>query len=154
MSKLGFSQKDNYTRCKNSAIYSLAMREHSKQELRNKLKKKDYVEGVDINKLLAELEENNYLNEARFVESYIRYRSSRGFGPNKIRSELQIRGISTSLSNNGFEEAEVDWYQIAKEQLGKKFGSSLSEDFKTKSKRMRFLSTKGFSNDIIKEVIY
>jgi len=154
MSKLGFSQRDNYTRCKNSAIYSLAMREHSRQELRNKLQQKKYVDGVDISKLLNELEESNYLNETRFVESYIRHRSSRGFGPIKIRSELQIRGINTNLINLGFEEAEADWYQNAKEQLQKKFGTSHSEDFKTKSKRMRFLSNKGFSNDIIKATIY
>lgn len=154
MSKLGFSPKDNYTRCKNSAIYSLAMREHSRKELHNKLQKKEYVDGVDICKLLNELEENNYLNETRFVESYIRHRTSKGFGPNKIRSELQKRGIDANQINIGFEEAENDWFQIGKELLQKKFGVSDSEDFKTKSKRMRFLSNKGFSNDVIKAVIY
>jgi len=154
MSKLGFIPKDNYTRCKNSAIYSLAMREHSRQELQNKLQKKEYAEGVDIYKLLNELEESNYLNETRFVESYIRHRTSRGFGSNKIRSELLIRGISSSQINIGFEEAAIDWHQIAKEQLEKKFGDKRSEDFKIKSKRMRFLSTKGFSTEIIKAVTY
>jgi len=83
MSKLGFSTRDNHARCKNSAIYSLAMREHSRLELHNKLQKKDYADGVDINKLLDELEENDYLNEERFAESYIRHRASRGFGKDR-----------------------------------------------------------------------
>ena len=55
--KLGFKKRDNYTRCKNSAIYSLAMREHSRKEIRNKLALKTYIEGVDVDKLLNELED-------------------------------------------------------------------------------------------------
>jgi len=153
MSKLAFNIKDNYTRCKNSAIYSLAMREHSRKELLNKLQKKEYAKDVDINKLLSELEEHNYLNEERFVESYIRYRSSRGFGCARITQELQNRGIQTSMINNAMKVSEIDWYQIAKEQQQKKFGLIKSKDFKEKSKRMRFLSTKGFSTDIIKSVV-
>ena len=119
MSKLGFRPKDNYTRCKNSAIYSLAMREHSRKELHDKLKTKEYVEGVDIDELLNELEENNYLNEERFVESYIRYRASRGFGSVKISSELQLRGITSSTISIGLKDAEADWYQIAENQQGR-----------------------------------
>ena len=153
VSKLGFSTKDNYTRCKNSAIYSLAMREHSRRELHNKLKTKEYVEGVDIDELLNELEEKDYLNEDRFTESYIRYRASRGFGSIKISSELQIRGIRQSQIHIALMEAEVDWYKLAEEQQEKKFGKTKSLDFKEKAKRMRFLSTRGFSNDVIRCVI-
>ncbi len=153
MSKLGFKTKDNYSRCKNSAIYSLAMREHSRLELRNKLLKKEYVDGVDIDKLLNELEENNYLNEDRFIESYIRHRASRGFGPIKISCELQNRGIKTVLIGTAINEAEVDWYKSAKEQIEKKFRKTKPKDFNEKAKRMRFLSTKGFSNEIIKRVL-
>jgi len=153
VSKLGFKTKDNYSRCKNSAIYSLAMREHSRLELKNKLNKKEYVNGVDLEELLDELEESNYLNEERFTESYIRYRSSRGFGPIKISSELQSRGVKSSLIENAYDEADVDWYEIAIEQVKKKFGETKATDFKEKAKRMRFLSTKGFSSDIINYVL-
>ena len=149
MSNLGFTKRDNYTRCKNSAIYSLAMREHSRQEIYNKLQKKEYVEGVDVNELLDELEENNYLNEERFTESFIRYRASRGQGQLKISSELYSRGINKTLINEYLNRAEVNWYDLAVQQMEKKFGKTKSVDYKEKSKRMRFLSTRGFSAEII-----
>ena len=153
MSKLGFTKKDNYTRCKNSAIYSLAMREHSRKELYNKLQKKEYVEGVDIEKLLDELEEKNYLNEQRFAESFLRYRSSKGQGSVKITSELYSRGINRNLIDQTFEKSEINWFNKAKEQLEKKFGKEKSIDFKEKCKRMRFLSSRGFSSEIVHSIV-
>ena len=154
MSQLGFTKKDNYTRCKNSAIYSLAMREHSRQELFQKLQKKEYVEGVDVNQLLNELEESNYLSEERFTESFIRHRASRGQGLIKISNELKKRGISSVMINKALDLSEVNWYENAKSQLDKKFGEIEAKDFKEKTKRMRFLSTRGFSSDIINSIIH
>lgn len=153
MSKLGFTKRDNYTRCKNSAIYSLAMREHSRKELHQKLQKKEYVEGVDIVLLLNELEESNYLCEERFTESFIRYRASRGQGSMKITSELNNRGITTLMISRALAVAEVDWFKIAKDQLEKKFGKSKSNDYKEKAKRMRFLSMRGFTSDVIRSIV-
>jgi len=153
VSKLGFTKRDNYTRCKNSAIYSLAMREHSRKELYNKLQKKEYVEGVDVNKLLDELEEKDYLNEQRFAESFVRYRTSRGQGSIKITSELYIRGINKDLISKTLENSEINWFDKAVEQLEKKFGKTKSTDFKEKCKRMRFLSTRGFSCEIIHSIV-
>lgn len=153
MSQLGFTKRDNYTRCKNSAIYSLAMREHSRKEIHNKLQKKEYVEGVDVEQLLDELEEKNYLNEQRFTESFIRYRASRGQGPVKISSELYVRGINRSLTIESMENSEINWFDLAVEQMKKKFGTTKSVDFKEKSKRMRFLSSRGFSGEIIHTIV-
>lgn len=153
MSKLGFTKRDNYTRCKSSAIYSLAMREHSRKEIFQKLEKKEYVEGVDLERLLKELEEKNYLNEERFVESFLRYRSSRGQGSVKISSELYKRGINKSLINEALESSELNWFDLAFEQMKKKFGETTSIDFKEKSKRMRFLSMRGFTSEVIHAIV-
>ncbi|MEE9326407.1 MAG: regulatory protein RecX [Cocleimonas sp.] len=153
MSKLGFSKRDNYSRCKNSAIYSLAMREHSRLEIKNKLKKKDFSENVDIEVLLDELENNNYLNEERFTESFIRYRSSRGQGPIKISSELSVRGITQVQISNAMQNAEIDWYGGASEQREKKFGLQLPLEFKEKSRQMRFLMGRGFNHDMVNKAI-
>ena len=153
MSRLAFTKKSNYSRCLNSAIYSLAMREHSRYELTQKLKSKDFSEGVDINALLDELEENNYLNEERFAESFIRYKSSRGQGLLKISNELKKRGLSNSLIQSALGDAQVNWSNLAHEQLMKKFGGNKPEDYKEKTRQMRFLSTRGFPTDIIYEVM-
>jgi regulatory protein len=137
----------------NSAIYSLAMREHSRKELFDKLKRKDFSENVDLDALLDELEENNYLNEERFVESYIRCRIARGQGAVKIINDLRQRGITTSLINRAMQEADVDWFVLASEQREKKFGENKPVDFKEKAKQMRFLSSRGFSAEVIRAVV-
>jgi len=137
----------------NSAIYSLAMREHSRKELFDKLKRKDFSENVDLDALLDELEEKNYLNEERFVESYIRSRIARGQGAVKIINDLRQRGITTLLINNAMQEADVDWFVLASEQREKKFGENKPVDFKEKAKQMRFLSSRGFSAEVIRAVV-
>ena len=151
MTKLAFAEKDNYARCINSAIYSLAMREHSRQEIYNKLCRKDFSENVDLNKLLDELEANNYLNEERFTESFIRSRSQRGQGTLKIINELRKRGIKPELINRCMAESGIDWLSLAKEQRKKKFGNAMPLDFKEKTRQMRFLSARGFDADIIRD---
>ena len=153
MSKLTFSKKDNYSRCMNSAIYSLAMREHSRQEIYKKISRKEFSEGVDINLLLDELEENNYLNEQRFTESFIRSRAQRGQGLLKISNELRQRGINSELINQGLSELDIDWYKLASEQRMKKFGENIPEDYKEKARQMRFLSGRGFDSEIIRSII-
>jgi regulatory protein len=153
LSKLGFTKKDNYTRCKNSALYSLAMREHSRLEIYNKLNKKEYAEGVDLEALLDELEASNYLNEERFAESFVRYRISKGQGSIKISDELRQRGLNSFLIKKTIQEAEVDWFELAQQQRLKKFGEDKPADFKEKSRQMRFLSARGFSFDAIRHAV-
>lgn len=153
MSKLGFTKSDNFTRCMNSAVYSLAMREHSRLEIYNKLSKKDFVEGVDLDKLLDKLEENNYLNDERFAESFIRYRSTRGQGAIKITSELRLRGVNRLLVRNALLNSGIDWFALAKEQKEKKFGLGNPRNFKEKAKQMRFLYARGFDSEIIRTII-
>lgn len=153
MSKLAFTKKDNYTRCMNSAVYSLAMREHSRLELFNKLKVKDFSEGVDLDKLLDELSEKNYLNEERFAECFVRSRINRGQGRLKITNELKRKGITQALVQQSMNKNEIDWYELATVQMKKKYGSSKPEDYKEKTKRMRFLSSRGFDAYIIRDIV-
>ncbi len=152
MTRLAFSKKDNYTRCMNSAIYSLAMREHSRQEIYNKLSHKDFSDGVDINALLDELEEKNYLNDNRFTECFIRSRSQRGQGVNKITNDLRQRGITPQLISRALNESNIDWYEMANKQREKKFGKSKPINYKEKARQMRFLFNRGFDAEIIRSV--
>ena len=151
--KLAFTKKDNYTRCLNSAVYSLAMREHSRLELFNKLKVKVFSEGVNLDDLLDELSEKNYLNEERFAECFVRSRVNRGQGRLKITNELQRKGISQSLIQQSMTKNEIDWYEIAAVQIEKKYGTTQPEDYKEKTKRMRFLSSRGFDTYIIRDIV-
>lgn len=153
VSQLEFKKRDNYTRCMSSAVYSLAMREHSRSEIRNKLKRKEYSGDVDLDALLDILEEKDYLNEERFTESFIRYRIARGQGAVKIVNDLKIRGVSSYLINRSIQEADVDWLVVATEQREKKFGEGQPIDIKGKARQVRFLAGRGFPFGIIYSVV-
>jgi regulatory protein len=153
MSKLGFSKRDNDSRCKNSAIYSLAMREHSRYELTNKLLKKDFSEGVDLEKLLDGLEDSDYLSDRRFAESYIRSRVGQGKGRLRILNELKQRGVSTSIISNAMQESGVNWFDLVSCVREKKFGENIPVDYKEKTKQMRFLSGRGFDSEMIRYAV-
>ena len=152
MSSLGFS-RDNYSRCKNSAIYSLAMREHSRQELWRKLTQKDLSADVDLNKLLDELELNDYLNDQRFAESFIRYRVTRGQGKIKIINDLKQRGVSASIIDVSLAQSDTDWFVLASQTREKKFGKVIAVDYKEKTKQMRFLLGRGFDFEMIRHAV-
>ncbi len=153
MSKLSFNKGDNVSRCKNSAIYSLAMREHSRLELKNKLKQKEYSDDVDLDKLLDELEECDYQSDQRFTESFIRYRVSRGQGKVKIINELKLRGVNMELINDSLHKSDVDWYTLACQIREQKFGKNIPADCKDKTKQMRFLFGRGFDSEVIRATV-
>jgi len=153
MSKLGFSKRSDYSRCKNSAIYSLAMREHSRQELYKKLIQKEYSADVDINKLLDELEASGYQSDQRFTESFIRYRVSCGQGKVKISNDLKMRGVSASLISQSMQQSDANWNVLASQLREKKYGENIPHDYKEKAKQMRFLLSRGFDAEMIRYAI-
>ncbi|KAG1707541.1 Regulatory protein RecX [Nymphon striatum] len=110
------------------------MREHSRQEIYLKLSRKEYVTDVDLDALLDELEENNYLSDERFAESFIRYRASRGQGSVKIINELRLRGVKQSIIISAMQEADIDWFALAIEQYEKKFGAKKIVEFTKREK--------------------
>ena len=65
------------------AVNLLSRREHSQAELRAKLLKADF-ELNDIDATIEKLTQANIQSDARFAENYLRYRSQRGYGSQKI----------------------------------------------------------------------
>jgi regulatory protein len=88
-------------------------------------------------------------DDSRFVESFIRSRINRGKGPVRIRAELRQRGLDSMLIDAGLEEAEEDWYELARKVREQKFGSERPREFKEKARQMRFLQYRGFEQDHI-----
>ncbi|MCK5918812.1 MAG: regulatory protein RecX [Cocleimonas sp.] len=140
---------ENYTRCYQTAIGLLARREHSRLELINKIRRKSFSENVDLISLCHDLEESNYLSEARFTEMFVRSRVSRGQGKVKISYELRQRGVDEALIDSALLDAGVDWLLLAKEQREKRFGLKKPKDYKERARQSRFLAGRGFSGEII-----
>jgi len=133
----------------NKAIALLARREYCRVELLKKLKA--YSAEVEIEPILMRLEESGYLSDRRFTESFIRMRVAQGHGQIRIRFDLKSKGVQSDLVQEVLEEQENDWYQLANELYARKYSASSKElDYKERSRRMRFMSQRGFNIDEIK----
>lgn len=129
---------------KHHAVKLLSMREQSRMELIQKLRKKYPEHSALAEPVVEALLNEGWQSDERFAESYIRHRSQRGFGPKRIRQELQQKGVCTSEIEHALLIAEVDWESLENEVYQKKFGSSEPEDYAERAKRMRFMQQRGF----------
>jgi regulatory protein len=138
-----------------AAMNLLARREQSFFELIQKLTLKypDFDKQETILPALEKLREENLQSDARFVESYVHYRSSRGMGPLKIEMELNQKGISRSQVRAKLYKEEMDWITLCQEALERKFSDAPVNDLKDKEKRYRFLSQRGFNSEQIRAVL-
>ncbi len=127
----------------------LARREHSRWELRHKLTAAG-ASGDVADETLDTLEEEDLLSDERFVEAFVASRARKGQGPVRIYQELDRRGVTESLIEDGIDEADVDWYELAAEVRTRKFGKKIPPDFPSRAKQMRFLEYRGFDSDQIR----
>jgi regulatory protein len=134
--------------CRRRAMDFLARREHSRWELRHKLTAAG-ASGDVADETLDALEDEDLLSDERFVESFIVSRVRKGQGPVRISQELDRRGVAESLIEDGIDEADIDWYELAAEVRARKFGNKVPPDFPSRAKQMRFLEYRGFDSDQI-----
>lgn len=124
----------------------LARREHAYDELALKLRQKGF-EQADIIVALDELVADNLLSDERFAYEYTRSRQRRGFGPVRIRLELQERGVNPELIRDTLSEYSLDDWQMAARAVWQKKYSCAPTDFEMLSKQKRFLNYRGFSEE-------
>ncbi len=137
---------------RNSAFDILARREHTRLELTRKLKAKDFTDS-EIEEALDILTQEGLQSDERYTESYVNMRRNRGYGPLKIKLELQQRGVSAELVEAYVEFNDQSWLETARQAYDKKFGGKLLETAKERAKRMRFLQSRGFTGDIIQKTL-
>lgn len=138
------------------ALGLLARREHSAKELRGKLNTRGY--GAElVETVLSRLAAERLQSDERFAEVYLRQRSGKGHGPERIRAELRERGIDDQLISARFRQAEdegqVDWFELAAITYAKKYGRQPIGDLKERAKRQRFLQYRGFTYEQIAAAI-
>ena len=143
---------ERYQQAYASALRLLARREHSELELRRKLVTRG-VEDVLIDRVLAELLDSNLLSNLRFTEVYVRGRFERGYGPARISAELRERGIDAELAQPALAELSDDWIESATRQRSKRFGGGYPDDYRERTRQMRFLQQRGFSGEQIRAAL-
>ncbi len=88
--------ENDYLQAKISALRYLSIRNHSSNELRQKLSKKKFAQDI-IEKVLSELNNQNYLDDKKFAEQFFNELLGKFFGPLKIKNEMLKRGIERKI---------------------------------------------------------
>ena len=135
---------------KGRALRLLSAREHSRAELERKLAEFEEEPG-NLAQALDELQAKGFINEARVVESVLHRRSAK-LGTERIRQELQSKGLASEAVAQAVEQLRTTEVDRAREVWRKKFGAP-PEDAAERAKQMRFLASRGFGGDAIRKVV-
>jgi regulatory protein len=132
-----------------------AYQERCVQELEQKMKTFEVLPS-EFSEYVAWLSENNYLNEARFVEIFVRSKfNQKGWGRTKINYELRKRGISASLLAGAWDGIDdQDYIEKARTLLQKK-----RDEIKTGTSPQRYQKcynyglSKGYESSLVRELL-
>ncbi len=144
------------------ALACLALREHSRQELRRKLlaalqraaerageaPPEDGEARVDA--LLAQLSEQGLLSEQRYIDSRLRTRAPR-LGARRLAAELAQQGLKPE--GETWEAVRASEAERALQLLQRRFGDAPPPDLKERARRVRFLVSRGFATDLAMRLV-
>lgn len=138
------------------ALGLLVRREHSRRELLAKLTAR----GVDadaaaqaVDRMTAE----GWQDNTRFAVSLARMRASTGYGPVRIRAELETHHIGAdaiaaalaSLDDSG----DADWPARARALMLRRYGETVFDDSRLQRKAADFLFRRGFDADSVRSAM-
>lgn len=135
---------------KGRALRLLSGREYSRSELERKLASFEEEPGT-LRSALDDLQAKGFISEARVIESVIHRRSGK-LGLMRIRQELQGKGLDPEAVANALSHLKPSERERAQEVWRKKFGAAPS-DAQDAAKQMRFLASRGFGGDVIRQVV-
>jgi regulatory protein len=135
---------------KGRALRLLSQREHSRAELERKLKTHEEEPGA-LAAALEELQAKGFISDERVVESVL-HRRAAALGALRIRMELQDKGIDPALVEQAVVGLRVSELDRARELWRKKYGKPATTP-EEKAKQARYLSARGFSGEIVMQVL-
>lgn len=144
-------QASDVKRCKDKAMWLISYRDHSRNELFNKLRR-DYRDEI-CEAAVARLEELGLIDDMRYARRYtadlisLKHLSERG-----IRQKLREKGIDRDLIDEVLDEVEIDEEDQIRSIIEKKYARALSDE-KGQRRCANALARLGFSYASIKSVM-
>jgi len=132
------------------ALGLLARREHSRVELTRKLETAGFAR-EEIGMLLDTFEAKNWLSDQRFAESYVADHRARA-GSIKLAYDLRQRGVADSVIESVLSDNRDSELERAREVWKKKF-SVPPADAAEKARQFRFMQSRGFSSEVIRQTM-
>jgi len=142
--------KDEQQSAYSRALHFLSFRARSHQEVRTYLERKGYATEV-IEAVLAQLEEDGFLDDARFSREWVENRTTfRPRSQSMLGWELKHKGVSPEAIETALAEADLDDANLALEAAQRALGRYADlpwEDFARKLGA--YLQRRGFSAQVI-----
>ena len=132
-----------------------AYQERCHQEVVQKLKSLNMIP-VAIDQIISELITNNYLNETRFAQAYVRGKfRHKKWGKIRIQCQLKLRQISPWNIKKAMEEIPYEEYLKTFDELFNKFWVQYKQKdlFLCQKKVVDRLQYRGWENELIFEAI-
>ena len=108
------------------------------------------------NQIILELKVNNYFSDARYCSAVVsgKFRMNK-WGKQKIRAFLKQKRLPDNLISNALKELDPDeYYRTLTVLLEKKWKDAKEKDtFKRQAKVFRYLLSKGFEFELVKEAV-
>lgn len=152
---MGNKNKDSLQKAKDYAFLLLKFRLRSEKEIYGRLRKKKFEEKV-IKETLAFLKDKRFIDDNYFAKVWIESRIKKPLGLRRLKQELKIKGIDKEIIDSQIEQIKKDYSEedivteIAKRRLQKLKGI---EPRKAKRRILGYLLRRGFSPDIVMDVI-
>lgn len=133
------------------AEHYCAYQERSQQEIRDKL----YEWGLwsnDVEELISELIQTNFLNEERFTQAYVSGKFNiKHWGKIKIKQGLKLKRVPDKMIQRALNSIDQDEYLKTILSLAQKKAPLIKEKdaFKRQYKLVSYLMGKGFERDVI-----
>jgi regulatory protein len=131
------------------ALGYLTRREHSRAELYRKLQ--PYAGDEDLDALLDEFKQRDWLSDARYADQMVHARRGK-YGSVKVAHELRTQGVAEELVDKALEELQANEQETARNLWRKKYGTP-PKNLEEWARQARFLQSRGFSTDIIRQVL-
>ena len=131
-----------------------ALRPRSEKEIRDWLKRKKVHDSL-ANDLFSQLKRLELVDDNKFSKWWIEQRATfRPRSKRMLRYELGGKGVGKDIIDNAMSETNIDEAQIARQLVDKKkYRWEKLDKQEAKKKKAEFLGRKGFSWNVIREVV-
>ncbi len=149
---MNFDNRDNLDEAKNTALGFLGRRLRTEREVRIKLSDR-FSENV-INEVIKDLKRVNLINDDEYVGCFVRDRLKLNpWGKNRIKLELEKRGICPEVIENNQEFQNINEEEIIKHIILKKH-NEYNTSIPAEDKKLRdLLYRRGFDPDNINNTL-
>lgn len=135
-----------YPMALNDAVALLAQRAHASGELKQKLKRKRYMDDT-IEMVIYKLEKERLLNDEAFAREWAASRARSQMGRTRILQELRMKGISQEMAHHALEELDEEEGDEAAVALACKLlrrYTNEADERKAMQKRLAAMARRGY----------